>query len=168
MGGASILPPLDGRPPIQRTRSGMDNAWNVQFLDAGVLRVKVFEGDSPKASGAVQFAKSLREHGTEVDIISRRRAFSPPAKQLQPPHPSMMWCPYCIKWREFEESIVVRDEYETPALLRCPTCLISIRDYHVRRYNPMLVARMEFEEEIRRTRVKKDKEKTYVRRRRAR
>jgi hypothetical protein len=142
----------------------MPNAWNVQFIEDGVLKQKVFEGDSPKESGAVEFAKDKRAHGTVVDVISRRRAYPPPLKQQTSPSPGLLWCPYCIKWREFEESIVVRDAYETPPALRCGVCTISIRDYYVRKYNPELVLRMDVEAELRRAKVP-DK-KVYVRRRR--
>lgn len=131
----------------------MQNAWNVQFHKEGRTVIRVFEGDSPKQSGAVQFAAELKSHGTPVDIISRRHAFPPTGKHLNPPHPGLLWCPYCIKWREFEESAIVRPDYETPELMRCTVCTISIRDYHVRMYNPTFVARLEAEQEIRKAKV---------------
>lgn len=142
----------------------MNNAWNVQFVEDGITKIKVFEGDSPK--NAVAFAKEQRLHGivADVNVISRRQAFPPPLKQVLPPRAGMIWCPYCIKWREFEESIVVRPDYETPALSRCSVCTISIKDYYVRRYNPELIARMEIEAELKKTQV--PKKKVQLRRRR--
>jgi len=142
----------------------LDNAWNVQFIEEGVVKIRVFEGNSPKP--AVDFAKEQRRRGlvVDVEVFSRRSAFPPPAKQLSPPRAGLLWCPYCVKWREFEESIIVRPDYETPPHLRCPVCTISIRDYYVRRYNPDMVARMEVEAELKKTKV--PNKKVQLRRRR--
>lgn len=131
----------------------MNNAWNVQYLKEGRVVIRVFEGDSPKASGAVPFAKKLAKRGLSYDIISRRHAFPPVGKNTDPPAPGLLWCPYCIKWREFEEAAVIREEYETPELLRCTVCTISIRDYHVRLYNPLFVERHDIEQELKKTKV---------------
>lgn len=131
----------------------MQNAWNVQFIEDDRVLVKIFEGDSPKESGAVKFAKELKLRGLRVDIISRRKGFAPPQLRAEPPGPGLLWCPYCIKWREFEESSVVRGDYETPSLLRCSTCLISIKDYYVRVYNPIFVERHEIELEMKKAKA---------------
>lgn len=141
----------------------MQNAWCVQYELEGRTVVKVFEGDSPKASGAVGFKKELESAGTKAEIYSRRRGFPPPQKYADPPRPGMLWCPYCIKWRDFEQLVVVRPEYETPELLRCTTCLISIKDYWVRLTNPSMVSRLEIESEMRKSRVP---EKVRLRKRR--
>jgi hypothetical protein len=119
----------------------MINAWNVQWNDGEKLVRKVFEGDSPKDSGAVSFAKELRGRGLSVDIISRRHGFPPPVKMREPPRMGMLWCPYCIKWREFEVIAISHEGFTTPDLLRCPVCTISIMDYHVRTYNVEFVER---------------------------
>lgn len=141
----------------------MQNAWNVQYEHEGRTVVRKFEGDSPKASGAVQFRNDLIKNGISAEIYSRRHGFAPPLKQINPPHAGLLWCPYCIKWREFEESIVARGDYETPELLRCTVCLISIKDYWVRKYNPAMVARFEAEAELRSA---KAPQKPVLRRRR--
>lgn len=128
------------------------NAWNVQFEENGVLKIKVFEGDKPKESGAVDFAKQLKSRGLPVEVISRRRAYAPPVGK-EPPRHGLLWCPYCIKWREFEMAAVVHPTYETPELLRCTVCTISVKDAYVRRYNPLFVDRHEIEQELKKTKV---------------
>jgi hypothetical protein len=130
----------------------MQNAWNVQFEEEGVLKIKVFEGDKPKDSGAVDFAKKLKLRGLKVDVISRRRAYAPPVGK-EPSGYGLLWCPYCIKWREFEVAAVVHPTYETPELLRCTVCTISVMDYYVRKYNPVFVERHTIREEMNKTRV---------------
>lgn len=127
----------------------MQNAWNVQFVKEGQIVIKVFEGDSPKASGAVGFARDLATHGILYEIISRRRAFAPPASKATPPGHGLLWCPYCIKWREFDTLVVVRPTYETPPLLRCTVCLVSVADHWIRKYNPVFVERHAIEQEMR-------------------
>jgi len=127
----------------------VDNAWHVQWNDGEHLVRKVFEGNSPKGSGAVDFANELRSHGFLAEIISRRRGFPPPAKMKEPPRLGMLWCPYCIKWREFHLAAVKHETYTTPELLRCPTCTISIMDYHVRTNNPIFTERYFTSQEMR-------------------
>jgi hypothetical protein len=119
----------------------VDNAWNVQWNDGEHLVRKVFEGNSPKESGAVAFANELRRRGLLADVISRRRGFPPPAKMKEPTRLGLLWCPYCLKWKEFQETAVKHEEYLTPELLRCTTCTISIMDYYVRIYNPVFAER---------------------------
>lgn len=131
----------------------MQNAWNVLFIEGERTLIKVFEGDSPKGSGAIAFAKQKRLQGIQADIISRRKGFGPPDNKKDPPSPGLLWCPYCIKWREFEDSSVQRGDYETPSLLRCSVCLISIKDYYVRRYNPIFVERHDIELEMKRAKA---------------
>lgn len=144
----------------------MNNAWNVLYKEDERLLIKVFEGDSPKESGAVPFAKELRLNGITAEVISRRRAFAPQGwpYQVNPPAPGLVWCPYCVKWREYEEASVVHDDYETPSLLRCTVCTISIKDFYVRKYNPILVERYEIQAELNKTKV--PTQKVRLRRRR--
>jgi hypothetical protein len=131
----------------------MQNAWNVQWKENEHLLRKVFDGDSPKLSGAVDYAKQLRDRGFPVDIISRRRGFPPPIKFKEPPQLGMLWCPYCIKWREFHVAAVKTTEYTGPSLLRCPACTISIMDYYVRRHNSLFAERYFTSQDIRKKRV---------------
>lgn len=140
----------------------MQNAWNVQFLEDGILKVKVFEGDKPKESGAVDFAKELKRRGLSVEVISRRRAYAPPVGR-EPDRHGLLWCPYCIKYREFEVAAVVHPTYETPELLRCTVCTISVMDAYVRKFNPIFVERHTIQEELNRT---KAPSKPILRRRR--
>lgn len=120
----------------------MDNAWNVQWVTAdGVLTKKAFEGNSPKLSGAVDFAADLRKHGFSVEVISRRRAFPIPMKMAIPPQMGLLWCPYCIKWRDFQEAAVQHGDRVGPELLRCPVCTISVMDYYFRLYNSIFAER---------------------------
>lgn len=134
------------------------NAWQVQWFEEGKRKYKRFEGDSPKQ--AVEFGKSLKHRGLVVEgIISCRTAFPPPLKQQTSPKIGMLWCPYCVKWREFEEAAVKKPEYTTPSLLRCTVCTISVRDAYVRMYNPELTLRYEMKMEMRERARKASKER---------
>lgn len=144
----------------------MENAWNVRWNDGEKIVIKVFEGDSPKGSGAVPFAADLRKHGFHVDVISRRRAFPPPAKYAAPDQIGMLWCPYCVKWRAFEESAIRRAEYTTPVLLRCTICTISVMDFYVRHYNPIFTERYFTAKEMRQNPQQNGKQVVNARRRR--
>ena len=125
------------------------------WLEEGKKLIKVFEGDSPKGSGAVDFFKKKRSDGFTVELISRRHGFPPPIKQSLSPSPGLLWCPYCIKWREFEYATRTRRDFYTPELLRCPTCGISVKDYYVRKYNALFVERYEAEQELKRVKLTK-------------
>lgn len=125
----------------------MTNAWKTQWVEGRQKFVKRFEGDKPTA--AVEYGKKLKLRGISVvDVISVRRAFPPPLKQRESPKPGFLWCPYCVKWRDFEEAEVHTKEYVTPSLLRCTTCTISVKDAYVRMYNPDLVIQYEIRMEL--------------------
>lgn len=130
----------------------MQQAWNVQFLEDGILKIKVFEGEKPGESGAIAYAKALKLKGIHVDVISRRRAYAPTVGKESPRH-GLLWCPYCIKWREFEVAAIVHPTYETPDLLRCTVCTISVKDAWVRQFNPVFVERHAIEQEMRQVKV---------------
>lgn len=119
----------------------MQNAWNVFWLsEDGARKYKKFEGDSPRGSGAIDFAKKLRSFGrTNIEIVSRRKAFAPPPKQSKAPEAGMVWCPYCLKWRHFVNTSIRHNGIKGPQLFRCPICTISIKDYYVRLYNFVMV-----------------------------
>jgi hypothetical protein len=143
----------------------MNNAWKAQWEEGHQLFVKKFEGDKP--TRAVDFGKKLKARGIiVVNIISARRAFPPPVKHSTPPQPGLLWCPYCLKWREFQEAEVLTKNYRTPVLLRCPVCTISVKDAYVRMYNPELVIQYEMRQEMRSrqreaTKLKKKAEDRY-------
>ena len=140
----------------------MENAWKTQWEENHVRRFKRFEGDSPH--DAVAFGKKLKSRGIiVVDIISQRRAFPPPIKAQTSPKPGLLWCPYCVKWREFSEIEVQGRDFKTPALLRCTVCTISVKDCYVRTYNPELVMRYEIEAEIKAKRREAAKKKRQER-----
>jgi hypothetical protein len=133
------------------------NAWKALWTDEdGARKYRRFEGDRPSESGAVSFAKDLRRRGLAVEVISVRHAYPPPEKMKRPDRPGLLWCPYCVKWREFSEAIVVHPDYRTPELLRCTICTISIRDAYVRRYNPEFAAKYDVEQELK-ARARKQK-----------
>ena len=137
---------------------GMENAWKTQWEEEGRRRYKEFAGDKP--TPAVEFGKKLKLRGIAVvDVISVRRAFPPPLKHQTSPGPGYLWCPYCLKWRPFEESAVQYTDFYTPAVMRCPVCTISIKDAFVRMYNPELVIRYEMEMEMRQRRLEAAKAK---------
>lgn len=128
----------------------LPNKWSVLWKDETGYHKKSFESDPP--TPAVAFAKELKRRGISiVDVVSRRRAFPPPLKAKPPDRPGFLWCPYCIKWREFRE-LAVRDNdgIRGPELVRCVVCSLSIRDSYVRKYNPQFYRRWETEQESRR------------------
>lgn len=124
------------------------NVWKVLWSEGGAKKFRNFRSDPP--TPAIQFAKELKKKQITVELISGH-PFPPTKKHLKPDKPGLLWCPYCIKWRDFQE-LVVRDAEGllTPALLRCPVCYISIRDVYVRHYNPDFYRRWETEQEQRR------------------
>lgn len=142
----------------------MENAWKTQWRDEGKLLVKEFEGNSPKS--AVEYGKKLKLHGIAVvDVISARQAFPPPPKRAISPQHGLLWCPYCVKWRVFEEAEVHYADFYTPSLPRCTVCSISIKDAYVRMYNPELVIRIEMQQELRAARkeqLKKNKKEGRI------
>lgn len=115
------------------------NAWKVLWVQDKKKYFKVFEGDKPKESGAVDFGKKLQARGIkDVNIISKRRPFDKPLHVVIP-H-GLLWCPYCLKIREFHETAIRNKDGRTPRLFRCPTCTVSIHDAAIRRNNPDMVA----------------------------
>ncbi len=115
----------------------MINAWKVQWVDTdGRKLLKWFRDDKP--TDAVKFGKELKRHGIViVDIISARRAFPPP-RGSHANRAGWWWCPYCVKWREFNETAIRISGFVTPVLLRCSVCTVSVKDCFVRVYNPIL------------------------------
>jgi len=128
----------------------MGNAWNVIWFKEGKKYIKAFEGEKPRESGAIDYGKELKRRGIiQVYVVSRRRGFAPPLSKLSPPQVGMIWCPYCLAWREFIERAILHDGLRGPVLSRCPICTISIHDYYIRKYNGMMVARLEYRSESR-------------------
>lgn len=127
--------------------ASMINAWRTQWQEGRQLFAKRFEGDKP--TKAVEFGKALKLRGISVvDVISMRKAFPPPLKMREAPKPGLLWCPYCVKWREFLEAEVKYPDFITPVLLRCTTCRISVKDAYVRMYNQELVIQHEMRLEM--------------------
>lgn len=132
------------------------NAWNVIFFKEGKKYIKVFEGEKPGESGAITYAKKLKARGIiQVEVVSRRKAFGPPLAKQHPPQEGLLWCPYCLKWREFTERAIRTNGLLGPMVWRCPVCTISVNDYHIRRFNVVMVARLDHRS---RTRVPSEKE----------
>src|SRR4051812_26794378 len=116
----------------------MDNAWKVIWFESGVKKVRsTFEGNRPKESGAIDFAKKLVKRGIPLDqihVVSKRKPFDKPEKVVVAN--GLMWCPYCLKPREFvERAIKFKEGNVGPSLWRCPVCTISTFDAAVRRNN---------------------------------
>jgi hypothetical protein len=125
----------------------MQNAWRTQWVEEHKTKTKRFENEKP--TRAVEFGKQLKSRGIMVvDVISMRRAFPPPLKHSISPKPGLLWCPYCLKWREFIEAEVKYPDFMTPILLRCPICRISVKDAYVRMYNPEIVIQYEMRAEM--------------------
>lgn len=116
--------------------------WGVIWFKEGKKFKRLgFYGLKPSESGALDFAKKLKREGipvADIHVISANHAFQTPVKQLRPPEPGMMWCPYCLKWRHFFYRFIRHhDGSRSPTLWRCPICSISTHDAYVRRYNPV-------------------------------
>jgi len=156
----------------------IENVWKVQFRQNGKRVFRKFEGNSPIQSGAVEFGKDLKNRGISIDVISVRKAYPPPYKnkkkqwlgRQEAPHLGLLWCPYCIKWREFHYAAISSKDGISPELFRCPVCTISIRDHYIQLYNPDMFMRLDIEQEVKEAmRIKRRTvAATSTRRRRAR
>lgn len=115
----------------------MENAWKVIWQEHGKKLLKRFPGD-PTPKTAVAFAKQLKARGLTVEgVVSQRKAYPPPA-HMRERIGKGIWCPYCVKWRDFREFPVKLHGITLPSLLRCPCCHISIDDGFVRQYNQVI------------------------------
>jgi hypothetical protein len=118
----------------------MQQAWNVIWFQDKKKYIKSFEGELPRVSGAVDYAKKLRKRGiVEVFVTSRRKAFAPPLAKKEPPQSGLLWCPYCLSWREYIYRAIRTNGLVGPFVWRCPICSVSINDYWVKRFNPLMV-----------------------------
>jgi hypothetical protein len=135
----------------------MINTWKVLWTEEGAHRKKTFESNSP--SPAVSFGKDLKRRGLSVEIISGRKAF-PPIKGQEPAKPGYLWCPYCVKWRDFSEA-AIKDSSGLlgPVLLRCMVCTVSIRDAYIRKYNLLTYAKWEMSQERKRDAIRQKMDK---------
>jgi hypothetical protein len=123
---------------------GSMQSWNVIWWDGHEKFIKRFPGDKPSSSGALAFAKRQQERGLKPYIVSASKAFGPTRDvQLQPRPDDAIWCPYCLKYRQFHKKAILRDGVLGPELWRCPICTISIKDAYVRMYNEMMIIRLE-------------------------
>lgn len=122
------------------------NVWRVLWTESGMKKLKKFTSDPP--TPAIAFARPLKKQGFPVEIISGK-PFPPPIKVRLPDRPGVLWCPYCIKWREFiDAAIKDKDGLLGPDLLRCSICFMSIRDAYIRKYNLMFYKKWEVQQEM--------------------
>lgn len=125
----------------------MANAWKVIWFEGGrKLKKTGFPGESPRASGAIDYAKSIIARGisaSEVHVVSQRKGFAPTDQMKAKQEPGTAWCPYCVKWRRFHVSALRHDGILGPEAMRCPICTISVNDYYVKVYNQLLAVRWE-------------------------
>lgn len=111
--------------------------WIVRWTTSeGKKTFRRFEGDKP--TDAVQFGKSLKRQGIKPNVISANHAYRPTEKQEINRRPGMIWCPYCVKWRNFKLFAIKRKDYTTAPYMRCPICTISTNDFYVRKFNGLL------------------------------
>lgn len=112
----------------------MENAWRVVWRKNGKRVRKTFQGDLPRP--AIDFAKKVKAAGfLDVEVHSVRKAFPIPASKLKERKPGHLWCPYCLKWREFKMLAVRFSWGVAEPALRCPLCYISTEDAFVKKYN---------------------------------
>lgn len=123
----------------------MVNSWLVIWYEGGKkLKKNGFDGDSPRASGAIDYAKKVIARGipaANVHVVSKRKAFGPTPAMRAKQEPGTSWCPYCLKWRTFRIFAIRWHEVVIPPDYRCPICTISVADHYVQLYNPVLFAR---------------------------
>jgi hypothetical protein len=103
-------------------------------------QVKRFRED---LTGAIAFYRQMRKEGKEVHLVSANRGFPPfkPGHKRYEERPSSkhIWCPYCMKWRQFVYTALRdRDGQVSAAENRCPVCKIPLHDYNVKKYNGYL------------------------------
>jgi hypothetical protein len=104
----------------------------------------------------VDFAAALKNRGISVDVISVRKPYPPPLKDRKkpwlgyqdPPQHGLLWCPYCLKWRDFHYAAIIMRTVTGPELFRCPVCTISTQDYYVKKYNPEMFLRLEIATQV--------------------
>lgn len=155
------------------------NSWKVMWLEDGRKRHKTFPGNSPKTSGAVDYAKERKIRGLTVYVISVGKAFPPPLVNPKLPHlgfkeapPGLLWCPYCIAFREFHEAALrIKLEggvIDGPEAWRCTVCTISIYDYFVRSYNEFMVSRLDPKLRLKKPRISRNTEMTGPKRKKKR
>lgn len=108
--------------------------WMVLWKTSeGKRKKKLFDG--PKPSDAIKHAKGLKRDGLTVNVVSSGHAYPPTQKQELTRRPGMLWCPYCLKFRNFRLLRVKSSTHTSGADLRCPVCLISTNHYWVKRFN---------------------------------
>lgn len=126
----------------------MTNAWKVLWKEKGHSFSKTFEGDKPSETGAPAFVKELKERGiSEVNLVSKRKAYAPPVGKTPPL--GFLWCPYCVKYREFEVYAVRINDLIGPERYRCSVCTLGADNFWVRKYNQGRLRQQELELEVR-------------------
>ena len=115
----------------------MTRRWTVKWKNAeGKIIKKRFLGDSPKE--AVEFAKGLKKQELQPNVYCANHAFRPTTEQEAKRRPGMLWCPYCIKWRNFKMLAIKHATYTSEPFMRCPVCTISVNDFFVKKFNDFL------------------------------
>ena len=119
--------------------------WGISVITPKKKIMKVVErreGESLKGclERAKKAARTLREKyagrdDITIGVVSRLKAFPMPDKvKLKR---NQMWCPYCVKPREFKKGQLV--EHDGISFLsdyrRCVVCGMSDNDFYVKTYN---------------------------------
>lgn len=113
------------------------NSWKVITTQNGKRYFKIFHGEKPRESGAIDFGKQLQAQGLKVDIVSGRPFRKP--RDIKVP-PGSLWCCYCLKVREFVyKGLRHKDGTHSPAVYRCPVCHMTIRDAAIRDNNDFVM-----------------------------
>lgn len=108
--------------------------WRVVFYRGGTRYHKTFTDEKP--TPAIEFAKRAKRAGySDVNVHATKRGYPCPTSKLKLREPGLLWCPYCLKWREFKYLAVRFSTGISEPDLRCPVCYITPRDYYVRVYN---------------------------------
>lgn len=125
----------------------MTNAWKVLWKEHGHNFSKTFEGDKPSETDAPAFVHQLKERGiSEVNLISKRKAYAPPVGKVIPL--GFLWCPYCVKYREFSMFAVRINDLIGPERYRCTVCTVGADNFYVRKYNQGRLRQQEIELEV--------------------
>lgn len=73
------------------------------------------------------FVKEVKQEcpNFELHVVSNTKPIYPEFR-AKPPHPGMLWCPYCGEWRYW---------YKWYDYKKCKVCGISDADFYVRKIN---------------------------------
>ena len=116
---------------------GVNKHWKVLWRDETGRRLFKTCENVPEAKA---FRTKLRDRGITgpIHLISKAWAY-PPQKSAGPRPNGLLWCPYCVSWRNFKLISYRTKEFPTPdEAVLCEVCSIPIINGFVQKYNRMV------------------------------